>query len=624
VRSAAALLLLALCGCVQTDGEVGGAKHFTQADYRVQPRSIVEDGEPPAHLASPADAVWTTVHLPHVIPRPLIAPATQRGGYPVWSTHWYRLKWQAQREAAPGLALYIPRRHLGNGRLDVYVDGVYVDGGADGIWNHPDFILLPNSAREILIALSIEPARGGVLSTVWIGPARDLAPRLEWRRFLQIGLPQLSSVVFLVFGAFAFAFWLRRRRESAYLLFALMAPVYFLRTMHFYVQDPGTRLVSELFWWMTINSLAWLQVLVYLFAVELHGLKFPRIERVLIGTLIVVSLVSLVFALLQLRVTGLSPVLYLIQIAASLTATVLTVVGAIRSRMPLALLLAAMLCLFLAMGVHDWLLQNWRIDIEQVYLLPYGSLLVLMAALYALFQRYINAVNEADRFAASLAQRLAERTLELEESHRKLSIIEHEQAVAGERQRLMREMHDGLGSSLVSSLVMVEQGKLDTAGVAAVLRESIDDLKLTIDSLEPMGDDLLTLLGTLRFRLGKRLEAAGIRFEWQVQETPLLPWLNPAASLQILRVLQEALTNVLKHAAADVIRVETGADSGHVFIRLLDNGRGFDVAALHQRPTGRGLQNLQRRAAALNGRIEIESRPGHTSVVLFLPLVIPG
>ncbi|MGH8176342.1 MAG: sensor histidine kinase [Steroidobacter sp.] len=622
------LLFGALCGC--SEG-TAGATHFTQADYRVQSPSIVEQGEPAAQYEAPADAAWTTVTLPHVIPRPLVGPrAEQSDSQPEWATHWYRFKWRPQREGVRSLALYIPRRHLANGRFDLYVDGVYVDAGVDGVWNQPEFILLPaasavenaNAAREILIALSIEPARGGALSTVWIGPARDLQRRAEWRQFLQRGVPQVTSVAFLVFGAFALAFWLRRRRESAYLLFGLMAPVYCLRTLHYYVLDLdlGMPMLSELFWWMTINSLAWLQLLVYQFGVTLHGLTYPRMERVMIGAILVASSASLLFALLQLNISGLSPLLYLVQMGASIMAIALTTLSAIRSRAPMALLLAAMLCLFLVMGAHDWLLQNWRIDIESVYLLPYGSILVLGVALYAIFQRYIVAVNEADRFSASLEQRLAERSRELEDSHRKLRLIEHEQAVTGERQRLMREMHDGLGSSLMSSLVMVEQGKLDTAGVAALLRESIDDLKLTIDSLEPMGDDLLTLLGTLRYRLGTRLEAAGIRFEWHVQETPPLSWLNPAASLQILRVLQEALANILKHASADVIRVETGADDTHVFIRLLDNGRGFDVAAKNDKPTGRGLQNLQRRAAALNGRIDIASRPGETIVMLFLPL----
>jgi signal transduction histidine kinase len=596
----------------------GDARHFTQADYRVQLRSILYDGGPPARFSSPADATWTTVVLPHVIPRPLMAPSTAGDGD--WPTHWYRFAWRSEHSVPGGLALYIPRRHLSSGQIDVYVDGTHLYEGADGIWNDPEFVLLPDTTQEVLIAISIDPALGGALSSVWIGPMIELDQRREWREFFQIDIPQLSSVVFLLFGAFAFAFWLRRRGESSYLLFALLAPVYFLRTLHFYVVARGHPIWIELFWWMTIVSLAWLQVLVYRFGITLHGIRFPRIERVMTAALAIATVVSLAFAVLQLRISTLSPLLYLVQIAVSLTATVLAVIAAIRSRRPLALLLAAMLCVFLGMGAHDWMLQNFRVDVEQIYLLPYGSMLVLGVALYAIFQRYISAVNEADRFSASLAQKLSERTLELEESHRKLRLIEHEQAVAGERQRLMREMHDGLGSSLVSSLVMVEQGKLDSAGVASVLRESIDDLKLTIDSLEPMGDDLLTLLGTLRFRLGKRLEAAGIRFEWHVQETPPLPWLNSTASLQILRILQEALTNVLKHAAADVIRVETGSGADHVFIRLLDNGRGFDVAAVSQKPSGRGLQNLHRRAAALHGRVDIASRPGETIVALFLPL----
>jgi signal transduction histidine kinase len=555
------------------------------------------------------------------MPRPISGPNLDVSKT-VWETHWYRLQFQAPRENGRALALYIPRRHLVDGRFDIYVDGVRVDGDDDPTWNHPQLILLPPSSvattREVLIALSLEPAFGGALSTVWVGPANELQSRFRWREFFQLSIPQASSIGFLVFGALSLSFWVRRR-EPAYLLFALLAPVYCLRTLHFYVR-PVDPLWSQLLWWMTINSLAWLQLLVYFFSVTLHGQRFPRIERAMIGIVTVVSMASLAITLLQMQISALSPLFYLMQIVVSVTAIGLTTVAAIRNRRPLALILAVMLWLLLLMGAHDWLLQNWRIDIEQVYLLPYGSILVLGVALYAILQRYINAVNEADKLNASLEQRLLERSRELEDSHRKLRAIEHEQSIIGERQRLMREMHDGLGSSLMSSLVMVEQGKLDSTQIATVLRESIDDLKLTIDSLEPMGEDLLTLLGTLRYRLGKRLEVAGIKLEWQVEETPPLQWLNPTASLQILRILQETLTNVLKHAHATTIRVETGFDATHVWIRLTDNGHGFDVVtARHRSDRGRGLQNLERRAASMSGSVQIESRPGTTTVTLQLP-----
>ncbi|WP_275431263.1 hypothetical protein, partial [Klebsiella pneumoniae] len=78
----------------------------------------------------------------------------------------------------------------------------------------------------------------------------------------------------------------------------------------------------------------------------------------------------------------------------------------------------------------------------------------------------------------------------------------------------MQDMHDGLGSSLVSTLRMVEHGHIDEADIAQLLKGCIDDLKLTIDSMEPVETDLLLLLGTLRFRLQPRLEATGIRLRW--------------------------------------------------------------------------------------------------------------
>ncbi|HSI59207.1 MAG TPA: ATP-binding protein, partial [Ideonella sp.] len=193
------------------------------------------------------------------------------------------------------------------------------------------------------------------------------------------------------------------------------------------------------------------------------------------------------------------------------------------------------------------------------------------------------------------------------------------QALLLERQRLMRDMHDGLGSTLMSSLVLVEQGKLDSAAVALLLRECVDDLRLVIDSLEPIGHDLVTLLASLRHRLGSRLESAGLRMLWEVEDLPPLEWLHPPDALHVLRIVQEVLTNVLKHARAGEVRVATLQTEGGVRVVIADDGVGFDSAtALH----GRGLRHLRQRAGRLGGQIEIESRPGQgTRVLLDLPLV---
>jgi signal transduction histidine kinase len=174
--------------------------------------------------------------------------------------------------------------------------------------------------------------------------------------------------------------------------------------------------------------------------------------------------------------------------------------------------------------------------------------------------------------------------------------------------------------------------------VATVLRESIEDLQLIIDSLEPVENDLLTVLGTLRYRLQDRLSRGGITLHWNVVDLPPLPSLTPHGVLAILRILQEAFANCIKHSGARTITVSTalagtaGVDEV-AHIRIRDDGRGFEAlpAAPDEAPPpaasvaaavvrrGRGLENMRRRARAIGARLEISSAPGRTEVLLAVP-----
>ena len=89
-------------------------------------------------------------------------------------------------------------------------------------------------------------------------------------------------------------------------------------------------------------------------------------------------------------------------------------------------------------------------------------------------------------------------------------------ASAQERQRIMQDMHDGLGSQLLSSLMLVERGAMSNEQVAQILRESIDDMRLAIDALAAEDSDLLAALGNMRFRMEPRLKGAGMDLQWDV------------------------------------------------------------------------------------------------------------
>jgi signal transduction histidine kinase len=115
--------------------------------------------------------------------------------------------------------------------------------------------------------------------------------------------------------------------------------------------------------------------------------------------------------------------------------------------------------------------------------------------------------ESVSRARVILTERLAAQEGELPETHERLRAAEREQRLLRERQRLMREMHDGVGSSLISALRMVERARTPV-DVVQLLKECIDDLKISIDSFDSADADLLALLGALRFRPGPRLSGA--------------------------------------------------------------------------------------------------------------------
>ena len=291
------------------------------------------------------------------------------------------------------------------------------------------------------------------------------------------------------------------------------------------------------------------------------------------------------------------------------------------------------IALFFVAAFSMWILGVLVVGLKTVTLLPanaltmngwqIGSALEMLLLAFALAYRFNmirrKAADDVKLVNANLEERLQVREVELKESHQRLREVEQREMLSQERQRLMEDMHDGLGSSLVSALQVVEHGQLDKVDIAQVLKGCIDDLKLTLDSMEPVEADLLLLLATLRFRLGPRLLAVGIDLHWEIQDVPALNWLNPRNSLHILRILQETFTNIIKHAKASEIRVATAVGNGGVVVTVTDNGQGFDIEQA-MKNGGKGMSNQMRRAEAISGKASWDASDKGTRFSLWLPL----
>ncbi|MFN3861529.1 MAG: ATP-binding protein [Roseateles sp.] len=570
----------------------------------------------PPELLPPADAaVWRAATLPDVRPRSGTLVVHDALGYEM---RWYRLHVPAGDQPQ---ALYVPRLVT----LSAAVLARTPDGWAPLLdnqpaereqWVRPLWLPLPGTGPEgldLVVALPVPAGSYHAVSRLWVGPRETLEQRWRWRVRMQSELPQAVSLTLAVLGLFALTLWLRRPDEGIYGLFALGALTWGVRNLHYYVSPPASPLGQDWFWWATHASIGWAMLTALLFALRFARRRAQRLERALIASVVALSVLSMPLWLRQLDMVVLQYAVTALLAAAGTGWLVWLAWREHELRLMALALVAGVL-----IGAHDLaVLAGWGWP-EHFFWMPFATLAVTLSGLYAVQCRYVGTVKQVQARNSQLQANLDEQITALQAQNAQLREVERQQALLLERQRIMADMHDGLGSSLLSALVAVEQGHMSQHQVVDVLRECVDDLRLVIDSLEPVGHDLVSLLATMRYRLGKRLQAGGLKLEWDVQDLPPLPWLEPPDALHVLRLMQEALNNVLKHAGASRVRMVTRHLGSHVEIRVEDDGAGFDLQTIQH---GRGLKSQIKRAQRLGGKLRIDSQPGMgTRLSLRLPV----
>jgi len=207
--------------------------------------------------------------------------------------------------------------------------------------------------------------------------------------------------------------------------------------------------------------------------------------------------------------------------------------------------------------------------------------------------------------------------------------IERE-AIIEERRRIARELHDGIAQSLgylnlktklVSDSVAAQntvQALTELSDVRQVVHDTYEDIREAIDQLstEIKSVPLIPSLANYAREFG---DNNGIRVHFDVANP--FPQLSPVAELQLLRIAQEVMTNVRRHAHATEVEVKLENSDKAVALLIKDNGQGFNPADLEQSPPGyHGLNIIKERAEGLGGNVTISATPGEgTTVRVSLP-----
>lgn len=280
-----------------------------------------------------------------------------------------------------------------------------------------------------------------------------------------------------------------------------------------------------------------------------------------------------------------------------------------------ARLLLVCTLLFAALVLHDVMLSLQLIEGQMAIARP-GLLVLLIAMIILMMNRFTAAMAELDQTAETLRDRTTEIEAQLRLVDEKLRKEREAAILEQERARLMRDLHDGLGGEMVAILALAERGQGKDEEIAYHARAALADMRLIIASLEDYGGDLGMALGAWKERAEPQILASGMALHWELGDVGCNALFGPTQVLDILRIIQEALTNVIHHSGATNITVRAQLTDGQLTLSFIDDGNGISPLARR----GKGLANMHRRAATLRGALAIQTSNVGTSVELRMPL----
>ena len=560
-----------------------------------------------------------------------------------WPAHgdsgWYRIDWERSCTNGEPVALGIDGISVAG---EVYNNGdllwrdAFLVEPLSRSWNVPRWWVLPESGLQpgvnTVWVRAVGPAAlGPGLRAVRLGDASTVAAqhyRTEWR---QRTLYLINAVLCGMAGALFSVVWTLRRNTpagAAYGWFGLMALTWlaYLTTYLAYTQWPWPDALARSRFSMV--ALVGYVLSACLFTLRFGGQRLPRTERMLwalaalgAGTAVFVpddvaglwfgrvwqgAMWVFMFNCLQFQWHAWRP----------------RPEGRKQLHMLLALCWLAVMALTvttLIPGVDRWnVARNWA---------AFSGLLVISLVMLLLGAQLMQRVRSVERFNRALEQGVSEARAQLAQALAREHTRALEHTRLQERIQLAHDLHDGLGGSLIRSIALVEQAPqpLPNERVLSFLKMLRDDLRQVIDQGSSAGAQVpatpVQWAAPLRHRFTRILDEMGVTSLWDMPPH----WQGRPSALQCLgltRLVEEALSNTIKHSRARQVRVQcTQPQGGALCLRIEDDGVGFDVEAVRHAGLSVGMRSMMARAERIGGALEVVSSSAGTKLTVKLALL---
>lgn len=557
-----------------------------------------------------------------------------------WPTYsggaWYKLEWtwQCKNDARLAEPIVFSLDYI-NSAGAVFLNGDmlwsdrHLQEPLSKSWNMPRLWVMPisgleNGSNEILIYVygyAVQSAGIGKISFNNVMQANVAQQQKIWNTRT---LFQINIILSGVLGIICLVIWLFRRSESSFGWFALSSLLWIFFTSHVLAAETAP----------FPNSLAASRAnlcffILYILCFCTYLLRFisvrkPKLERamLLLTAVCILSIWSVSLGMMR----PLFGTVFLFYCGVFLLVYLYLCWVSVKAKRSDYIFLAVCMTAIVFFAVFDVYRTYTGESHEIGPLSPYTSPLITLFIVVILGARLNKSIKQIEQFNDELSTKVQQVSLDLSSSLNDKHRLALFNARLQERIKLSHDLHDGLGASIVRSMILVDQCEknIPNQQFLSMLKLLRDDLRQIIDSGSALDDKIpaspILWAAPVRHRFSQLMDELDIHAAWRFAPQ----WEAEPSALQclnLIRVLEESLTNVLKHSQATHVQVRMDFTGPHQLeLVIQDNGVGFDADCVKQNGMSIGMRSMKTRVERMGGQLNISSAKGETVIQAIINL----
>jgi len=445
------------------------------------------------------------------------------------------------------------------------------------------------------------------IGNVSFGPESILLPTYNQRFFVQrtLSIIALACTILLAFGA-CLMWLLQSRQNVAFKWVFLAALTWSVVISNFVIHNPP----MQRFYWESLvdGAIELYTLLMLLLVLQVLGLKKTLLKRTLALLFASGWMVILIFGNDAVLMAWAMP-MHTLDALIFLYLLWLCVRSWLQQNNRNAVVLALVFLIQMVFAVHDWWAVYFANQLETVLIMQIGPTMMLFVITAWMLHGFSKSLQLSKTYTERIEAEVMSVTDRLKQEQAKMVQMQKQQALAEERERLTRELHDGVGADLATMSCMFRDGANNDKVMADMVAHALLDMRMVMDDIVEDCRDVGMIMGTLRHRFQDRMKGTGIKLSWNVQGLPIRCELfDRSSALHLMRIIQESLTNVIRHANADWVEVRASMPDqtdAMVLIEVIDNGQGIAPEMI----PGKGLANMKQRAGMAKGTLDIQTSP---------------